>query len=263
MQQNITDIQALIIDMDGVLWRDDQPIGDLPKIFQIIESQPIKALLATNNSTRSIDQYLEKLRSFGVTLQPWQLINSSQATAKYLRDQYPECDSVYIIGEAGLFNALDQMGFYHSEENPQVVVVGMDRQLSYHKLTQATLLIRSGLPFIATNPDKTFPIPAGLAPGTGSLLAALEAATDQKPYVIGKPYPGMYQIALERLGTPADQTLVIGDRLETDIAGGQTIGCPTGLVLSGVTTKEQANKWTPPPNIIAKDLTALLEELLS
>ena len=261
MHPNIKDIQALIIDMDGVLWRDDQPIGNLPQIFKKIESHRIKALLATNNSTRSIDQYLEKLKSFGVTLQPWQLINSSQATAKYLRDQYPDCDSVYIIGETGLFQALDQMGFHHSEKNPQVVVVGMDRQLSYHKLTQATLLIRSGLPFIATNPDKTFPIPAGLAPGTGSLLAALEASTDKKPYVIGKPYPVMYQVALERLGTPAGHTLVIGDRLETDIAGGQSIGCPTGLVLSGVTTQEQANNWSPPPDIVAKDLSALLEEL--
>lgn len=261
MVPNFIGIQALIIDMDGVLWRDDQPIGDLPEIFQKIETRGLKALLATNNSTRSIDQYLQNLKSFGVTLQPWQLINSSQATAKYLRDQFPECDSVYILGEAGLFQALDQMGFHHSEENPQAVVVGMDRQLTYHKLTQATLLIRSGLPFIATNPDRTFPIPAGLAPGTGSLLAALEAATDTKPYVIGKPYPVMYQVALERLGTPKSNTLVVGDRLETDIAGGQSIGCPTGLVLSGVTTQEQANKWSPPPDIIAKDLTALLEEL--
>lgn len=261
MQPNIKDIQALIIDMDGVLWRDDQPIGNLPDIFKKIELHHIKALLATNNSTRSIDQYLEKLKSFGVILQPWQFINSSQATAKYLRDQYPICDSVYIIGETGLFQALDQMGFHHSEKNPQVVVVGMDRQLSYHKLTQATLLIRSGLPFIATNPDKTFPTPAGLAPGTGSLLAALEASTDKKPYVIGKPYPVMYQVALERLGTPKSNTLVVGDRLETDIAGAQSIGCPTGLVLSGVTTQEQANNWSPPPDIIAKDLSALLEEL--
>jgi 4-nitrophenyl phosphatase len=261
MHPNFPDILALIIDMDGVLWRDDQPIGDLPKIFQKIETRGLKALLATNNSTRSIEQYLEKLNSFGVTLQSWQVINSSQATAKYLRDQYPQGDSVYVIGEDGLYQALDQMGFHHSEKEPQAVVVGMDRQVSYHKLTQATLLIRSGLPFIATNPDKTFPIPAGLAPGTGSLLAALEAATDVKPYVIGKPFPVMYRIALERLGTSSRQTLVVGDRLETDIAGGQSIGCPTGLVLSGVTNQEQASRWSPPPNIIAKDLIALLEEL--
>jgi len=260
MHPNFSDILALIIDMDGVLWRDEQPIGDLPEIFRKIEARGLKALLATNNSTRSIEQYLEKLRSFGVSLRPWQVINSSQATAQYLRDQYPQCDSVYIIGENGLYQALDQMGFHHSEKDPQAVVVGMDRQVSYQKLSQATLLIRSGLPFIATNPDKTFPIPAGLAPGTGSLLAALEAATDVKPYVIGKPFPVMYRIALERLETPDNQTLVVGDRLETDIAGGQSIGCPTGLVLSGVTDKEQANRWNPPPDIIAKNLTALLDE---
>ncbi len=258
MHSGSVDIQALIIDMDGVLWRDDQPIGDLPKIFRKIELRGLKTLLATNNSTRSIDQYLEKLQSFGVTLQAWQIINSSQATAKYLRDQYPDGDSVYVIGEDGLFQALAQMGFHHSEEDPLAVVVGMDRQLSFDKLSRATLFIRSGVPFIATNPDKTFPIPSGLIPGTGSLLAALEAATDTKPYVIGKPFPVMYQIAIERLGTPYSATLVVGDRLETDIAGGQSLGCPTGLVLSGVTTQEQATRWNPPPDFIATDLDELL-----
>lgn len=259
MHSSSINIKSLIIDMDGVLWRDDQPIGDLPKVFQKIESRNLKVLLATNNSTRSIDQYLEKLQSFEVTLQPWQIVNSSQATAKYLRDQYPDGDSVYVIGEGGLFQALEQIGFHHREQDPQAVVVGMDRELSFHKLTEATLLIRSGIPFIATNPDKTFPTPRGLIPGTGSLLAALEAATDTKPYVIGKPFPVMYQIAIERLGTPYGSTLVIGDRLETDIAGGQSLGCPTGLVLSGVTTQEQADRWNPPPSFIARDLDELLE----
>lgn len=263
-KQQILPVKAMILDMDGVLWRDEQAIGDLPYIFSMIQSKSIRVILATNNAARSPKQYIEKLRSFGVGLEDWQVINSSQATAHYLRQRYPDGGPVYIIGENGLLSALADQGFYSTEEDIDdilAVIVGLDHSINYKKLERATLLIRSGVPFIATNPDRTFPTPRGLVPGAGAILAAIEAATDVQALVIGKPAPEMYRMALERLGIPANETLVVGDRLETDIAGGQALGCPTALVLTGVTSEEKALEWMPKPEWIVKDLTAIVESL--
>jgi 4-nitrophenyl phosphatase len=253
-------IRAFILDMDGVLWRGDEPIGNLPEIFTEIKTLGCSVLLATNNSTRSVKQYQEKLNHFGVSLDAWQFINSSEAAARYLKKRFPEGGPVFIVGEEGLFNALEREGFYDSEQGAQVVVAGMDRQLTFDRLKRASLLIRSGVPFVGTNPDRTFPTPEGLIPGSGTVLAAIEAATDVKPFIVGKPAPGMYQVALERLGTHPEQTLAVGDRLETDIAGGQAAGCRTALVLTGASTRQQAEAWQPAPDFITADLAHLLKE---
>lgn len=256
------DIRGLILDIDGVLWKDAQPIGNLPAIFAKIEQRGLKVILATNNATRTVDQYLEKLYSFGVTLAPWQVITSSLATAYTLAKHFPEGGDVYMIGEAGLLEALIERGFMPIDtpnSSPLAVVAGMDRGVTYSKLRQATLYIRSGVPFYGTNPDRTFPTPIGLVPGAGSILAALEAASDTTPIIIGKPAPYMMEIALKLLDVPKKQALVIGDRLETDIAGGQAVGSPTALVLSGVSTRELGEAWQPPIDIIANDLSELLE----
>ncbi len=254
-------IRGLILDMDGVLWRGSKPLGDLPTIFRRINEKNLRAILATNNATASADQYLERMRSYGVMLEPWQVINSSQATALYVSRRFPPGSPLYVIGEEGLVNDLREAGFCMAAEGAVAVVVGMDRKLTYKKLKTATLLIRAGVPFIATNTDRTFPVPEGLVPGAGAIIAALEAATDVKANVIGKPEPPMYLAALERLGTSPEETLVVGDRLETDIAGGQAIGMPTALVLSGVTSAEQAKAWRPPPDLVLPDLTTLIEVL--
>ena len=136
------------------------------------------------------------------------------------------------------------------------MVVALDRGINYEKLRQATLWIRAGVPFIGTNPDRTFPTPQGQVPGAGSILATIEAATDVAPLVIGKPNPAMYQFALERMGLLPEEVLVVGDRLETDIAGAQNLGSPCALVLSGVTDEEKAWQWDPAP-----DLTNVIQEL--
>jgi 4-nitrophenyl phosphatase len=168
---------------------------------------------------------------------------------------------LFIIGEPALHSTLATAGFHHSEDHPQAVLAGMDWSITYDKLRRATLLIRSGLPFIATNPDRTFPTPEGLVPGTGALLAALQAATDVTPQIAGKPSPEMYRIAIERMGIGIEQTLVVGDRAETDIAGAQALGCRTALVLSGVTDLAAAQAWRPAPDLIAEDLTQVVEQL--
>ncbi len=252
-------IKALILDMDGVLWQGSQPIGDLPSIFQCIDQRGWKVVLATNNASRTPQQYVERLAGYGVHIQPWQVINSAHAVTSYLCRQYPGGGNVYVIGEVGITEALIEKGFSIGEYKPIAVVVGIDRNLTYDKLSRATLLIRSGVPFIGTNPDRTFPVPEGLVPGAGAILAALETATSVTPLIMGKPSPAMYQVALERLGTPPSETLVVGDRLETDIAGAQGIGCRTALVLSGVSSEADARAWQPQPDVIARDLTRLVE----
>ena len=244
--------------MDGVLWRGAEAIGDLRSIFRHIKKVGWKVIFTTNNGSRTIQQYVELLSSFGVTVEPWQVITSAIAATSYLRSQFPNGGPVYIIGEQGIIEACAEQGFYQSEADALAVVVGIDRNLSYDKLKTATLLLRSGVPFIGTNPDRTFPTLQGLVPGAGSILAALTAASDVAPIIVGKPEPTMYWLALERLNIIPDQALVIGDRLETDIVGAQLIGCRTALVLSGVTSSDQANAWEPAPDIITRDLKSII-----
>jgi 4-nitrophenyl phosphatase len=250
-------IRALILDMDGVLWRGDQPIGDLQGTFERIAALEWRVIFATNNASRTIPQYIELLAAFGVKAEPWQVISSSIAAVEYLFDRFPSGGPVYIIGEQGVIEACNAQGFYPADDGALAVIVGIDRKLTYEKLKTATLLIRAGVPFIGTNPDRTFPTPQGLVPGAGSILAAIEAATSVSPIIVGKPEPAMYRIALQRLHLPPQVVLVVGDRPETDIAGAQLIGCKTALVLSGVTNARQAHEWLPAPDLIMKDLETL------
>ena len=259
-------IKALILDMDGVLWHDTAPIGALPAIFTRIQERGFKVAMATNNASRTVDEFLEKFARFGVTLEPWQIITSSLATAHALAQTYPNGGAVFVVGENGIQSALAERGFHvitdpEDKMPPVAVVVGIDWHLSYPKLRRASMHIRAGAAFYGTNPDKTFPTPLGPAPGAGSILAALEVASDVAPVIIGKPQPAMMQMALEQLGTSPEETLVVGDRLETDIAAGKAAGCKTALVLSGVATREQAEAWEDAPDIIKEDLSALVNIL--
>ena len=254
-------LKSIILDMDGVLWRGDEPIGNLEMIFSLIREMNLKFILATNNSTMTIQQYQEKLRRFNVEIGSESILTSGKATSLYLASQHPDGGKVFTIGEDGLLSTLKEHHFVQDSNNPAAVVVGMDRNLTYEKLKTATLLIRSGTPFITTNPDKTFPIPEGLIPGAGSISAAIEAATDISPTIIGKPHPVMYQSALKRVLSTCAETLIVGDRLETDIAGAQSIGCRAAVVLSGVATNEQIDAWSPTPDFVEKDLCYLLKKL--
>jgi len=254
-------IYALIIDMDGVLWREATPIGNLERVFQLIDEMGLNITLATNNSTKTVSEYLSKLASFGVALQPYQIITSSEAAASYLAGKYPPQSRVYVVGEPALEKVLAESGFNITDEGVEIVVTGMDRMVTYKKLRNATLFIRSGAAFIATNADRTFPTPEGLVPGAGSILAALQAASDVEPVVVGKPSTYMYEEAMNRMGSNPQHTLVIGDRLETDIVGGQKLNCQTALVLSGVTELIQARTWSPEPDWISQDITQLLLDI--
>jgi 4-nitrophenyl phosphatase len=254
--------RGLILDMDGVLWRDTTPIGDLAVIFERISALGLRVTLATNNSTRSVPQYLERFSNLGVHLEPWQVVTSSLAVADMLEKHFPAGTPIFAIGESGVYNALREKGFdllpIEKAGQAQAVVMGIDRQITFEKMCEAALLVRNGKPFFATNPDKTFPTPRGEVPGAGAWLSIITTATGVEPQVAGKPFPYLLELALKRMRTAREETFVVGDRLETDIAGGQGIGCPTALVLSGVTTRPDAESWTPKVDIIAPDLANLV-----
>jgi 4-nitrophenyl phosphatase len=261
----LNNLKSLILDMDGVLWRDDAPIGDLSKIFKRVRERGLKFVFATNNGTKTPEQYLEKLSELGVTVEPWQVITSALGVAQMLKGKIPAGAFVFVIGEDGIKVALKDQGFevatVETAEKAQAVVIGLDRQVSFAKMREATLLVRRGVPFYATNPDKTFPTPRGEIPGAGAWISVIVTATDVEPTYAGKPYPFLMEMALEKLETKPIETLVVGDRLETDIAAGQAMGCPTALVLSGVSTRAQAEAWSPPPSFIVQDLEALVKML--
>ena len=256
-------IKALIIDMDGVVWRSDAPIGDLPRIFDRIRERGLKFTFATNNGTKTPEEYAERLLGFGVKVETEQIITSARALAHMLGQKFPRGTKIFMIGENGIRVALEEKGYeiLSVEDAPQAeaVVFGIDRTINFQKVAEATLLINSGVPFYATNSDRTFPIPRGEIPGAGSWLAVLTSATNIQPTIAGKPFPFMMDFALEQMGTSKADTLVVGDRLETDIASGQSAGFPTALVLSGVTTPSMAAEWSPSPDIIADDLWSLVK----
>jgi 4-nitrophenyl phosphatase len=255
-------IKALILDMDGVIWRSDTPIGDLPAIFKRIEERGLKYVFATNNGTKTPEQYVETLSKFGVQVDPDQVMTSALGVAQMLSQKFPPGTKTFMIGEDGIRMALGEKGFevLSMERAPeaQFFVMGLDRQITFEKMLEATLLVRRGVPFYATNSDKTFPTPRGEIPGAGAWIAVITTATNIEPTYAGKPFPFMMELSLERLGTGMDETLVVGDRLETDMAAGQAVRCPCALVLSGVSTKAQAEAWSPAIEIIADDLSSLI-----
>lgn len=257
----LPNINGLIIDMDGVLYRDTEPIGDLPAIFGRIRSEGLKFILATNNATRTVDEYLQKLSGFGVTLDDQEIITSAQATGIYIQAHHPGGCRLFVVGEPGLARTLEDYDLTvvsDPQDDVDIVVASMDLSLSYEKIKDAELLIRNGCEFIGTNPDATYPTPDGLYPGSGTVIGAIEIASGQKPTLIGKPQPLLYQMALRRLGLKPEETLGVGDRLETDIAGAQAAGMPSALVLTGAATLAQAKAFSPAPDIIVQDLSELI-----
>jgi 4-nitrophenyl phosphatase len=255
-------IKALIIDMDGVLWKGDTPIGDLPSIFRRIRDRGLKFVFATNNGTKTPEEYQQKLADLGVDIEPWQIVTSAMGIAFLLAQKYPRGTKVFMIGENGIRLALEEKGFeilsVEDAAQAQAVIMGIDHDINFDKIAEATLLVRQGIPFYTTNTDRTFPTSRGEIPGSGAWVSIITTATNIQPIIAGKPFPFLMELALERLGTQKDETVVVGDRLETDIAAGQAVGCPTALVLSGVSTREQADEWKPGIDFIADDLSSLI-----
>ena len=255
-------VKGLLIDMDGVLYRGQAPIPGAERFVAFLRCQGIPFLLLTNNSSLTTGQYIAKLRGMGIEVRAEEILTSAQATARYLAQREPEGARVYVIGREGLRQGLVERGFTLVEEEADYVVVGWDWELTFAQLKRATLLIRAGAHFIATNPDRTFPSEVGIIPGNGAILAALEAATDVQPLVIGKPQPAIFKLALAQLGLDAGDVhrlgvAVLGDRLETDVVGGQRMGLATLFVLSGVTDEEELTQSSIKPDLVFDDVAHL------
>lgn len=235
---DLTDVHGLIIDLDGVLWLGETPLPGLPEFFSCLHERRLPYILASNNATATPAAVQAKLQGMGVDVSPSHILTSADATAAYLQQRLPSGSGILVVGENGMRAAVAAAGFIlrDSADGVAAVVVGLDRQATYTILAEAAFAIRQGALFVGTNPDPTFPTERGLAPGAGALLALLQVASGATPVIIGKPEPYLFQHALERLGVGAEGTVVIGDRLETDILGGQRAGLRTALVLTGVTT---------------------------
>ncbi|MFN4292618.1 MAG: HAD-IIA family hydrolase [Thermoflexales bacterium] len=256
-------IRHLIVDMDGVLWRGNQALPGMSRFFETARAWGIRFILATNNASKSGDEYLAKLRGFGVSVTLDEVLTSPQATAAYLAQHAPEA-RVFVIGEPGLAAELRAKGLQVVNERPEQathVVVGWDRTLTYDKLAEACLLIRRGAVFIGTNPDVTYPSERGIVPGNGATLAALRVSTGVEPLIIGKPQPEMMLQAMARMGGSPEDTAVVGDRLDTDILGGQNAGLTTMLVLTGVTSLNEARDGAIRPDYIFQDIGAVADAL--
>ena len=275
--QNFTNIRALIIDMDGVLWHGEQPLPGLVEFFQLLREKQLPFILATNNAGMTQDEYVAKLARMGVAVTHDEILTSSMATALYLAQHHNPAETrVFVIGAEGARRPLLEKGFtltglyeINSPETPNagadIVVCGLDKQLSWDKLATATLNIRAGAKFVGTNADVTLPTERGITHGNGAILAAIQAATDMAPIVVGKPEPIMYQQAIALLGVDASETIAIGDRLNTDILGAVNAGIRSLLVLTGISTREELATLNYAPTWILADiqeLTAQLKEVL-
>ncbi len=253
----LTDITHLISDMDGVLYLGDEPMPRLQEFVAFLRRQAIPFILATNNSSRTPQQYVDKLARMGVEIFPHEILTSGQATARFLARQYPPGSRVHVFGMASLKQVITDAGFVLADDDVAVVVASIDREITYEKLKRATQLIRGGARFIATNLDPTVPTEDGLAPGTGSMIAALQTASGVTPTAIGKPGAAMFELAMELMGAQPATTAMIGDRLDTDILGAQRAGLKTIFVLSGSNNRTEAEPYAP--DFIFDDLAALLD----
>jgi len=253
---NLLPLKTILLDMDGVLWRSYEPIIDIKALFDKIQELGCQAFCITNNSTSTIEGYLHRLRKFGVELSPGQIITSAEATASFLDEHLSKSDTVYVIGEDGLKETITGHGFKICDQpetdHPGAVVVGLDFKIDYQKIYLAANHIREGALFIGTNPDKTFPMPGGIAPGAGSIISPVETASGNSPIMIGKPEKYMYELALTRSGSLPEESLMIGDRIDTDIQGAQRLGIRTGLVLTGISTREHLEDCEQKPDLVGE-----------
>ena len=255
-------IRAIISDMDGVLWRGSQALPGMSAFFDCLFERRLDYVLATNNSRNTPADYVNKLSAMGVTgIEQRHIVTSGTATVSTLQAQYPPGTRIFVVGGDGLKQLLIKAGFQLVEQDAELVVCGIDFDLTYNKVKTATLLIRQGARFIGTNPDSSFPSPEGLVPGAGSILALIESASGQAPTIIGKPARGMFDAALRQLGSSPGETLMIGDRIGTDIAGAQALGIRTALVMTGVETEASLRASEVQPDAVFAGLPELIAAL--
>lgn len=259
MKINFNEKKGFISDMDGVIYHGNQILPGVKKFIQWLNEEDKKYLFLTNNSGMTPKELQNKLARMGLDVPADHFYTSALATAQFLKDQAPGC-SVYVLGEAGLVNALYEVGCTMDEVEPDYVVIGESKSYSLDTLTKATNLVLNGAKLIGANSDASGPIENGIAPACGALISPIEIATGKKAYFCGKPNPLMMRTGLRMLDCHSADAVMIGDRMDTDMISGLESGMSTVLVLSGVTTKEEAAKYAYQPSMILNGVGDIVKE---
>jgi NagD protein len=246
-----------LMDMDGVLVHEEHLIPGADQLIEELRAREIQFLVLTNNSIYTPRDLRARLRRTGLDVPETSIWTSALATARFLDSQRPE-GSAFVIGEAGLTTALHEIGYVLTDRDPDYVVLGETRTYSFTAITTAIRLIERGARFIATNPDATGPTREGSLPATGSVAALIERATGHAPYFVGKPNPLMMRSALRSLGAHSESTLMIGDRMDTDVRSGLEAGLQTILVLTGISTRETAERFPYRPSRVIDSVADLV-----
>lgn len=248
--------KGFIIDMDGVIYHGNRLLPGVKEFIGWLLSENKKFVFLTNSSERTPEELQEKLERLGVKISKDVFYTSALATAMFLNSQKPK-GSAYIIGEAGLINALYNVGYTINSVNPDYVIVGESRSYSYERIEHAVNLVLAGAKLIGTNPDLTGPAENGIVPATKALISPIELATGRSAYFVGKPNPLMMRNALKKLRCNREVTLIIGDRMDTDIIAGIESEIDTCLVLSGITTPEMITLFPYQPKYIMEGVKDL------
>jgi NagD protein len=254
------EIKAWLMDMDGVLVREEEVIPGADELLARLQERSIPFLVLTNNSIYTRRDLAARLRTSGLDVPEESIWTSALATADFLQDQRPG-GTAFVVGESGLSTALHQVGYTMTEREPDYVVLGETRTYSFERITRAIRLIEAGARFIATNPDATGPSQDGPLPATGSVAALISRATGVDPYFVGKPNPLMIRSALNALDVHSESTVMIGDRMDTDIVAGLEAGLETILVLTGISSGADIERHPYRPARVVDSVAELLADL--
>ncbi|MCW1835359.1 MULTISPECIES: TIGR01457 family HAD-type hydrolase [Bacillus] len=252
--------KGYLIDLDGTMYKGTEKIEEAGQFVHKLNELNIPYLFVTNNSSRTPKQVAEKLVSFDIPATEEQVFTTSMATANYIAEQKKDA-SVYVIGEEGIKQAIEEKGLSFAQEDADFVVVGIDRGITYEKLAVGAIAIRQGAQFVSTNGDIAIPTERGLLPGNGSLTSVLTVTTTVQPTFIGKPESIIMEQAMRVLGTDVSETLMVGDNYDTDIMAGMNAGMDTLLVHTGVTTKELLQQVERQPTYVIDSLSEWIERL--
>ncbi len=248
------------MDMDGVLVREEHAIAGADRFLAQLRERELPFLVLTNNSIYTRRDLSARLRANGLDVPEDRIWTSALATARFLEDQRPG-GTAFVIGEAGVTTALHEAGYTLTERDPDYVILGETRTYSFERIALGIRLILAGARFIATNPDATGPTPDGPLPATGSVAALISRATGVEPYFVGKPNPLMMRSALNAIDAHSETAAMIGDRMDTDVVSGLEAGMHTVLVLTGITTRDEAERFPFRPSRIADSIADLVDEL--
>lgn len=262
--EKLRGIKLYLFDMDGTLYLGDRLYGFTRELLETLKATGRKYLFMTNNSSKSVEDYVIKLKKLGITADRDDFITSSQATAQYLQ-RYHAGEILYVCGTESLKKELRRTGFSVTEsvEETQCIVMGFDTELTFQKLHDVCFMLetKSGIPYIATNPDYVCPTEFGSVPDCGSVCDMIYNATGKRPVVIGKPSPLMPELAMEKTGYGKSETAVVGDRIYTDVKSGLNAGITGILVMSGETTREILEKSSDKPHFILQDAGEILKAI--